>query len=75
MKAKIKGKKVDLKNWKTIKKIHSTAYTKEGVKVEHEIQIFYPDVMGVIQRKTFTYEKERDMMIDYQKLVIKVLLK
>ena len=75
MKTRIKGIKVNLKDWQNIKKIHSTAFTSLGVKVEHEIQIYYPMIDGKLQRKTFTYEKENDMMRDYQKLIIKVLLK
>lgn len=75
MKTKIKGNKVNLKDWKKIIKVESTSFDKLGVNVEYEIQIYYPDIDLVKQRKTFTYEKEKDMMLDYQKLIIKVLLK
>jgi hypothetical protein len=75
MKAKIKGVKVDLKDWQSIKQLRITSYTRNGVNVQYEIQIYYPDVELKKRRRTFAYQKEKDMMVDYQKLIIKVLLK
>jgi hypothetical protein len=76
MKAKIKGNKVNLKDWRSINKIENTILTKHnGVQVEYEIQIYYPNIDERKQRKRFTYEKEKDMIADYQRLILKVLLK
>ena len=76
MKAKIKGNKVDLKDWQSIKKLCITSYDMlGGVNVEYERQIYYPDVDFKKRRKTFTYQKEKEMIVDYQKLILKVLLK
>jgi len=75
MKTKIKGQKVNLKDWQSIKQLKITTFTTIKVGVKYEIQIFYPPIDGRIQRKTFTYEKEKSMLADYQKLIIKVLLK
>ena len=76
MKIKLKDQKVILNDWKKIKHLTTKTLTGVGVDVEYEIVIEYPgDGLNKIRRNTFTYKKEDEMIKDYQRLVIKVLLK